>query len=116
MFPAQEPVLNFFDSILEFGQKLQDLADGLFGGEVSSGPLAEEGFERIGAHVVFFPFTRNRVWCGINKEVARQGGLGTLYTISCEMSRGNLGALELGRGWARDHLDSEAGDVGVSSA
>jgi hypothetical protein len=53
LFTPQESILDFSDPILEFGNDLQDLADGLFGGDVSPGPLAEEGFEWIGAHRYF---------------------------------------------------------------
>jgi hypothetical protein len=51
LFPPKEPVLDFLNAILELGDNLQDLTDGLFGGEVSSRPLAEERFKGIGAQV-----------------------------------------------------------------
>ena len=54
LFPPEEPVLDDTDFLVELGENLKDLANGLFGGEVSSGPLAEECFEGIGAHGISF--------------------------------------------------------------
>jgi hypothetical protein len=50
LFPPQQSVFDFLDALLELDDELQDLANGLFGGEVAPCPLAEERFEGIGAH------------------------------------------------------------------
>jgi hypothetical protein len=49
LFPSKEPILDFLDPVLELGYELQNLPDGLFGGDISSGPLAKQGFEWVGA-------------------------------------------------------------------
>jgi hypothetical protein len=73
LFPPKETVLNFSEALSELDDVLQDLSDGLFAGEVSSGPFAEEGFERIGAQVSL-P-SHDIVYCAVQKKEARNASV-----------------------------------------
>lgn len=81
-----EPVFDILDALLELGDDLQDLANGLFGSDVSSCPLAEERFEGIGAHKES-PFTRVRVRrCKEKRLILKlDGPQYTRFRVNCQV-------------------------------